>query len=480
MRGLTLLRCVAFCVAGGMAGCGQTGQTGQTDAPSGPVLYEGARLIVGDDSAAIEDGTLLVENGRISAIGQSGAVTAPAGAARVDLSGKTVMPTLVNGHMHPGYEGSPANNHANLGAENWTPENVLAHMQREAYYGVGVVLSAGADETERAQRFEQDQAAGKFPPAARYVFGAGMDLPAGGPDAVLMKAANTFNALYKATTPDEGRAQIQKIASRNIRHVKVWLDVREGAYSKLTPEINQTYVAIYDEAEKHQVKVHTHSRPLPDQKAAVRGGTDILVHTSPDPMDEEFLALLRERRPYWTPVGGQGAMSVDPTVWCKDPFVNQGVPMRALMATNSVVTGEPGQAGCNPHPPTVKANDVKFAETFRQMLGAGARLVLGTDIGVGRYMYGWAEHFTLARYVAFGLTPSQAIQAATQRTAEMLGLDDTGTLAAGKRADFIVLNANPLDDIRNTRQIDSVYLGGVRLDREGLLASWNKISLSTQ
>ena len=133
MRVLTLLKCAAIGVAGWTAGCGQTAQTGQTSAPSGPVLYEGARLIVGDGSAAIENGVFLVEGGRIGALGPRGAVSVPAGAARVDLSGKTVMPTLVNGHMHPGYEGSPANNYANLRPENWTPENLLAHLQREAY-----------------------------------------------------------------------------------------------------------------------------------------------------------------------------------------------------------------------------------------------------------------------------------------------------------------------------------------------------------
>jgi imidazolonepropionase-like amidohydrolase len=109
------------------------------------------------------------------------------------------------------------------------------------------------------------------------------------------------------------------------------------------------------------------------------------------------------------------------------------------------------------------------------MIAAGARVVLGTDTGIEPgHTFGSGEHVEMARWVQLGLTPSQAITAATQRPAELLGLKDMGTLAVGKRADFIVLDANPLDNIRNTRRISSVYLDGAKFDRGSVLARWKK------
>jgi imidazolonepropionase-like amidohydrolase len=112
---------------------------------------------------------------------------------------------------------------------------------------------------------------------------------------------------------------------------------------------------------------------------------------------------------------------------------------------------------------------------FMKMIESGARPVLGADTGIrpGNAI-GSGDHHEIARWVQLGLTPAQAIVAATSRPAEALGLEDVGTLAEGKNADFIVLNANPLDDIRNTRQIADVYLHGARLDRNALLAKWKK------
>jgi imidazolonepropionase-like amidohydrolase len=113
------------------------------------------------------------------------------------------------------------------------------------------------------------------------------------------------------------------------------------------------------------------------------------------------------------------------------------------------------------------------------MISSGARIVLGTDTGIEPgHTFGSGEHVELARWVQLGLTPSQAIVAATQRPAELMGLKDSGTLAVGKRADFLVLDANPLEDIRNTRRISSVYLDGVNFDRDATLARWKHADVS--
>jgi imidazolonepropionase-like amidohydrolase len=125
--------------------------------------------------------------------------------------------------------------------------------------------------------------------------------------------------------------------------------------------------------------------------------------------------------------------------------------------------------------PNAAARDATLANNVTKMVEAGARLVLGTDAGISSgYTFGSADHHEIARWVQFGLTPSQAIAAATSRPAELLGLADAGTLAKSKRADFIVLDANPLEDIHNTRKISAVYLDGAKLDRDALAAKWRK------
>ena len=122
-----------------------------------------------------------------------------------------------------------------------------------------------------------------------------------------------------------------------------------------------------------------------------------------------------------------------------------------------------------------------MAYNFPRMIAAGARIVLGTDTGIQPgHTFGSGEHVELARWVNLGLSPSDAIVAATSRPAQLLGLKDTGSLAAGKRADFIVLDANPLDDILNTRKIANVYLDGAKFDREAMIARWKRAAESSQ
>src|SRR3954462_9690608 len=119
--------------------------SGATPAPAqtgGATLFEGARLITGDGSAPIEDAAFLVENGRFTQVGRRGQVTAPAGAARVDLAGRTVMPGIVDAHGHPGFLDMVT---GKMAKENFTRETYVDHLQRYAYHGVAAVLSTGTD-----------------------------------------------------------------------------------------------------------------------------------------------------------------------------------------------------------------------------------------------------------------------------------------------------------------------------------------------
>ena len=420
-------------------------------------VFDGARILDGNGGAPIENGRLVVADGRITAIGPQSNVAAPQGATRVDLAGKTIMPAMINVHAHMGYEG-----YTTWSARNHTAANLLDHVQREAFYGVAAATSVGSSPTDVSLQFQRDQQAGKFPPAARYLFMPGMAPPNGGPDHILREATNELRVVNEVTTPEEARIAIQKMADQNIRHVKMWVDDRGGTYPKLTPEV---YNAIVQEAHARKITVHAHAIQLADQKAVVRAGADVLVHmVQREPIDQEFQGLLQQHKPYWATVISLG----DPVEVCNaDPFFEEAMPFAVVAKIRANKERVGLTAHCAPPSPNAAARERTLAQNFPMMIAAGVKLVLATDTGIHPgHTFGSGEHVELARWVQLGLPPAQAIVAATRTPAELMGLSDLGTLAAGKRASFIVLNANPLVNIRNTRTIADVYLDGVKFDRE--------------
>jgi imidazolonepropionase-like amidohydrolase len=423
------------------------------------VLYEGARLIIGDATPPIESGAFLVEGNLIRAVGARDSVRAPAGATRVNLAGKTVMPAMVNVHVHIGYEG-----YSTWQAQNHTPANVLDHLQREAFYGVAATTAVGTSPIEQMMQFQRDQRTGTFPMASRLLFMPGMAPPNGGPDQVLRVATNENHAVIEVTTAAEARAAVRRIDALGLTHVKVWVDDRGGTYPKLTPE---AYAAIIDEAHAHGMTVHTHAIQLADQKAVVKAGTDVLVHmVQREPLDADYLAILAEKKPYWATVIGLG----DQTAFCDpDPFFEQTLPDSVIAKIRATKERRPLAPSCGPPSPTAPARERQMAINFPQMLAAGARVVLATDTGIQPgHTFGSGEHLEMARWVQLGMSPAEAIVSATSRPAALMRQTDLGTLAAGKRASFIVLDANPLDDIKNTRRIADVYLDGTKVDRAAL------------
>jgi imidazolonepropionase-like amidohydrolase len=462
MRRLTFWTCLVA-----MSGIASIPLRSQNRPLANVAIYEGARLIVGDATPPIENGAFVVQQGRIVAIGRRGAIAAPAGATRVDLTGKTVMPAIVNLHAHFGWEIFSARGDVPAAPENFTPENLLDHLQRQAFYGVGTVLDAGSAQLAIARDFLVDDDAGKFPANhARLMLMAGIVPPHGGPDSILIKGTEPARANFEVLRAPEARAAVQMVNAMGLKHIKVWIGDRNGTYPAMPHE---TYDAVIDEAHKVGIKVHAHAGSLRDQKDALRAGADLIVHTIQNAkLDDELMGLLREKKPYWTPVMGLGDRSeaCDP-----DPFLDDVMPAK-------IAADMRASERCRPNP-NAATREAMLKNNFMAMINNGARLVLGTDTGVfPTYSFGSADHHEMRRYVQLGATPAQAIVASTSRSAEAMGIPDVGLLGEGKWADFLVLNANPLDDISNTRKIDRVYLRGVKQDRQALLERWKRPSTS--
>ena len=453
---------VALAVA---ASVGLSSQTGP--APARAVIYENARLIIGDAATPpIPRGALVVEGGTITAIGAVGSVTAPAGATRVDLTGKTVMPALIDVHTHFGYE-KYTRAAGDSRAEHYTPDNLYDHFQRAAYYGVGTVHDGGTASVPISLQFQADQKAGKYPNAAHYAsFNVGIVPPEGGPDDILIKGTRPLHAQYEVTRAREARAAVKEIAGKNIRHIKVWIGDRNESYPAMPREV---YEAIIQDAHKSNITVHAHAMTLRDQKDIIRAGADLLVHIVTTKLDDELLALVKQHKPYWVPSIGTGVPSLRREVCENEPFTSETLPPNIL----AEILASECRAGANAE------REAMLRTNFNAMRAAGARVVLGTDAGIRpSKTFGSADHHELTTFVRLGMSTAEAIEVGTSRAAEMLGLTEVGRLATGKAADFLVLDANPLDDILNTRRISAVYLHGARLDRTALLAKWKRPNAS--
>jgi imidazolonepropionase-like amidohydrolase len=374
--------------------------------------YEGARLIVGD-GRVIENATLVVDGAKIAQAGPAAAVRAPAGARRVDLAGKTVMPMLIDTHVHLGR----------------TREALIRDLKLRAYYGVSAVMSMGQDPYELLDIRNE-----AIPGAARFLSaGRGITMPEPGRIAVP----------YWITSPEEGRKAVEELAAHKVDMVKIWVDNRAGKYQKLSPEI---YGAIIDEAHKRKLRVNAHIFDLEDAKGLIRAGLDAFAHGVRDKdIDDDLVAMFRQHpNLILTPNLPDRGVKVD-LEWLK-----AGLPADMVAKLESV----------NYDRPTAQVFFGIQARNLAKLNAAGVRIVLGTD---GNRP--WGPHEEMLDMVVAGMTPMQVIVAATRNSAEFLRLADAGTLEAGKSADFIVLDANPLDDITNTRRISAVILRGAAVDR---------------
>ena len=420
-------------------------------------LYEGALLIPGDGSAPVANAAFLVQDGAIVRVGARGTVTVPAGAVRIDLSGKTVMPALINTHGHPGFQKG-----LTYGRENYTRDTYLDDLNRAAYYGVRVVMSQGIDPGDLAYELRRDQETGRADGARLLIAGRGIGAPNAGPGAAAYQGI-----AYEVTSPEEGRAAVGELAAKRVDLVKIWVDDRGGRAPRMPPPV---YRAIIDEGHRRGLKVNAHVFYYDDAVGLVEAGIDGLAHLVRDrEMDSDLIGAIVRRGVYVMPnLSGaeRGTHSTVPA-WFEEPglmtLFRESTPAPVADRIRASFTSRDASAAT-----AARARYMILQRSLAALNKAGARIILGCDTGLEDHLFGYAEQRELAEMVAAGMSPAQVIVAATSRSAEYLGLRNMGTLAPGKRADFIVLRGNPLEDVRHTRSIDSAYFDGRALDRSGL------------
>ena len=421
-------------------------------------LFDQLRVITGDGSV-LENAAVLLQGDTIVAVGASAGMDIPADTTRISLAGKTLLPALIDAHAHLGYEGT-----SSWGAQNYTRENLLAQLNRYAWYGFGAVFSAGSDPDALALEIQRQQAAGEIG-GARFVFAAGMAPPGQGPNnqflvealAVEQQTGNTI--LRGLASEEQARAAVRAVAELQIPFIKLWVDDRNGTQVKLSPAIYRATIA---EARQHGIAVVVHQQYADDMPDLIAAGVSGFLHGR---LEEGFtpeIALAAKQNDVFI-VPNLGLAELRREAIGDDPFLAHTLPAETAlrMSASAQRLAEP-------------ARDPQLEQTlqssFAMLLNANVDIVLGTDAGAVRdHPYGYVGHRELEIFVRHGMSPMQAISAATSVAARALGLGSSGQIKAGFRADLLILDQNPLEDIRHTRSIHQVWLGGRLLDRNALI-----------
>jgi imidazolonepropionase-like amidohydrolase len=391
--------------------------------------FVGGRIIDGTGAAAIEDGVLVVRDGRIEAVGTSDSVTVPADAEQIDVSGRTLMPGMVNAHGH-------VNNIQGLEQVDYTEAQVERQLGLYARYGVTTVFSLGGDGPESMMvRDRQDSA--DLEHARIYVAGN----------------------IVTGPSPEEAREQVAEVAASGADVVKIRIDDNLGSSTKMTQE---TYQAVIEAAHEHGLKLTAHMYYLEDAKGLLEAGADLLAHSVRDvEVDDELVTLLRDTGVCYCPTLMREVSTFayeSRPEWFDDAFFSKEVDPSVIATLDSP---EWRDRSSSPSAQTYKAQLEVAKANLKTLSDAGIPIAMGTDTGPAARFQGYFEHGELALMVDAGLTPMQAIVASTSSAARCMEVDaDLGSLQAGKWADFLVLGANPLDDIANTQTLETVYIAG--------------------
>ena len=429
---MKLLHTVTLSVAAFVASliAASTGPVVRAQSPGAVKAFTGARVIDGTDRAPIDNATILVRGGRVAAVGPAGSVTVPAGAERVSLAGKTVIPGLINAHGHVG-------NTVGLEQGHYSADNVQRDLRTYAAYGITTVFSLG-----------DDQAAGF---AARD----SQRTPS-------LDRARLFVAgpVLAPKTVDEARKLVDEDAAMKVDIVKIRVDDNLGTTPKMAPEI---YRAVIDEAHKKGLRVAVHLFYLEDAKAVLDAGADFIAHSVRDvPVDDAFIAMLKRRNICYCPTLMREVSTFvyeSTPAWFSDPLFLKHADPKALETLKQPARQE--QMKNSKSAQRYKAGLEVASRNLKKLSDAGVPIAMGTDTGPPARFQGYFELMELELEAKAGLTPKQVLASATRDAARCMKLDsELGTLEANKWADFVALDADPLANIANVKKISAVYVAG--------------------
>jgi imidazolonepropionase-like amidohydrolase len=421
---------------------GFTGSAPRAQPPNGysPDLtrvkaFVGARVIDGTDRPPIDNATIVVRDGRIASVGPSGRVTVPADAQRVALAGKMIIPGLINAHGHVG-------NTVGLQQGHYSADNVTHDLRTYALYGVTTVFSLG-DDQDAGFKARDSQRTPTLDRARLFVAGP----------------------VLAPKTVDEARKLVDDNAAMKVDIVKIRVDDNLGTTQKMPPEI---YKAVIDESHRKGLRTAVHLFYLEDAKGVLDAGADFIAHSVRDKdVDEPFIAMLKRRNVCYCPtLMREVSTFVYETTpsWFSDPLFLKGVDPKTVEQLKEPARQE--QMRKSPAAQRYKAGLEVANRNLKKLSDAGVPIAMGTDTGPPARFQGYFELMELEMMAKAGLTPRQVLASATRDAARCQKLDaEVGTLAENKWADFVVLNADPLTDISNTRQIDDVYIAGNRVRR---------------
>jgi imidazolonepropionase-like amidohydrolase len=410
------------------------------------IILKNATVIdgTGDDPRTETD--ILIMDGRVVAVEKTIVLK---GAQEIDLTGKTVIPSLISAHAHVGtLKGTTSS------AENYTRENILRQLKKYQDYGVSAVLTMGTDRPLIFEGLRDSTLAGTLPGARLYSAGYGFNTPDPNP-------GSWMNLLLRPETPEQVPAMLDKLVPLKPTVIKMWVDDHGGNAQKMRPEI---YQAIIKEAHKRNIRVAAHLFYVEDARMLVDAGLDIIAHSIRDKeVDADLLNKMKEKNVIYIPTLSldeyQFAYASEPD-WINDEFFKQSLEPGVF----EMIT-DPAYAEKIKTSPDYQKNMDAFktaSVNLKKIVDAGITVALGTDSGAFPVRtQGFTEHLELELMVKAGLTPMQAIVLATQNAAKALKIEtEYGTLVRGKKADLIILSANPLDDIKNTRKIEAVWKDG--------------------
>lgn len=401
------------------------------------LAFVGARIFDGAAAEALEDGVILVEDGRISAVGPRANISIPEQARQIDVTGKTIIPGLINAHGHVGGVRGLESGH-------YTEENLLRQLRLYARYGVTTVNSLGDDGPEgfvvrdRQRNAELDH--------ARLLLAGPVLAPA---------------------TPAEAVFAVDQAALNEPAFIKIRVDDNLGRTPKMPADVAQ---AVSDRADQLGIPLAVHTYYLQDTKDLLRGGADFVAHSVRDVhIDKEFIDLIKARDVCYTPTLTREVSTFvyeNEVGFFSDPFFLNEIDQSIVETLREPERQQRMRE--NPAAQQYKASLPIAMTNLKLLADAGGKIAMGTDSGPVARFQGYFEHLEMWMMADAGLSPVQILRSATSVAASCLNLLDMGTLEVGKWADMVILDRNPLDDIRNTRTISAVWIGGKQVPRVGL------------